>query len=421
MGTGVSYADAVVVGGGPGGATAAAYLAEAGRDVVLIEKESYPREKPCGDGLTPRAVRELYDLGLIDEAEGRVDGWRRSRGLRVHGGDVALELPWPELDDWPGHSLTCTRLDFDATLARLAAKRGATLWERTEVTGPRFRDGDGGRVAGVTWRDAEGREGEVRAPVVIASDGASSRFATTLGLRRRRDRPMAVAVRTYYESPSAVGDEWLSSFLDLREGEDLLPGYGWIFPMADGTVNVGVGVLDTSPHFQGLSPRKLMDRWAAAMPEPWGIDPDARRGSVLSAALPMGLARQPLHHAGVLLVGDAGGMINPMNGEGISYAMEAAAVAAEAADRAIAARSTAALDAYDAELKRRWGGYYTLGRWFVRVMGSPEVMRLATRYGMPIESLMVFTLKFMAHLTDERPADAMDLVINSLSRAAPAA
>jgi menaquinone-9 beta-reductase len=413
-------ADVVVVGGGPGGATAAAYLADAGRHVILIEKESYPREKPCGDGLTPRAVRELERLGLRDEAEGRVAGWRRSRGLRVHGGHVALELPWPELDDWPAHSLTCTRLDFDATLARLAVKRGADLWERTEVVGPLHQDGVGSRVTGVRWRAEGGEEGAVRAPVVIASDGASSRFATALGLRRRSDRPMAVAVRTYYRS-AVADDEWLSSFLDLREGDDLLPGYGWIFPMADGTLNVGVGLLDTSPHFRDVSARKLMRRWAAAMPDVWGIDPDAQIGSVLSAALPMGLSRGPVHHQGVLLVGDAGGMINPMNGEGISYAMEAAELAAQIVDDAIAQRSTRVLDAYDAELRRRWGGYYTLGRWFVRVMGDPRVMRIATEYGMPVGPLMAFTLKFMAHLTDEEPSDWMDAVINSLSRAAPAA
>ncbi len=135
----------------------------------------------------------------------------------------------------------------------------------------------------------------------------------------------------------------------------------------------------------------------------------------------MGFSRTPHHHRGVLLVGDAGGMVNPFNGEGIAYAMEAGQLAAEVVDRALTLRSTAVLDHYPSELRRRWGGYYTLGRWFVRLIGNPEFMRICTTYGMPHRTLMVFVLKLLANLTDQRRGDAMDLVINSLSRLAPAA
>ncbi|MDQ4130079.1 MAG: geranylgeranyl reductase family protein [Actinomycetota bacterium] len=418
----VEYADVAIVGAGPGGSTAAAHLASAGRAVAVVEKEAFPREKVCGDGLTPRAVKQLHALGLPDEAEGRVEGWRRIRGLRIHGGGATHELPWPPLEDWPAHGLTCNRLDFDATLARHAAKAGAVLWERTEVVGPLWREdaaGDGdGRVVGVRWRDAEGREGEIRAPVVIASDGASSRFATGLGLHRDADRPIGVAVRTYFRSPMHE-DTWLSSFLDLKEGEDLLPGYGWVFPMADATINLGCGLLNTS-QAQGINYRRLMDRWAAAMPPEWQVSLETRTGSLRSGALPMGFSRTPHHRGGVLLVGDAGGMVNPFNGEGIAYAMEAAQLAAEVIDSALARRSTAVLDHYPAELRRRWGGYYTLGRLFVHLIGHPEVMRICTTYGMPRRRLMLFVLKLLANLTDRRPGDATDLVINSLSRLAPA-
>ncbi|MFN2557162.1 MAG: geranylgeranyl reductase family protein [Nitriliruptorales bacterium] len=416
----VEYADVAIVGAGPGGSTVAAHLASAGRAVALVEKEAFPREKVCGDGLTPRAVKQLHALGLADEAEGRVEGWRRNRGLRIQGGGATHELPWPLLDDWPAHGLTCNRLDFDATLARHAVKAGATLWERTEVVGPLWReptaDGDG-RVVGVRWRDAEGREGEIRAPVVIASDGASSRFAIALGLHRDAARPIGVAVRTYFRSPMHE-DTWLSSFLDLQEGDDLLPGYGWVFPMADGTINLGCGLLNTS-HAQGVNYRRLMDRWAGAMPPEWQLSAETRTGRLRSGALPMGFSRTPHHLRGVLLVGDSGGMVNPYNGEGIAYAMEAGQLAAEVVDTALARRSTAVLDHYPAELRRRWGGYYTLGRWFVHLIGHPEVMRICTTYGMPRRSLMVFVLKLLANLTDQRGGDATDRVINSLSRMAP--
>ncbi len=417
----VTYADVAVVGAGPGGSTAAAYLAQVGRDVVLMEKETFPRVKVCGDGLTPRAVRELQALGLVDESEGRVPGWQRNDGLKLYGAGGALELPWPRLSDWPAHGLTCSRMQFDATLARHAVKQGAQLLEGTEVTGPLVRGDAGvGRVTGVRWRDHAGREGEVRAPVVICSDGASSRFAISVGLPRRTDRPLGVAVRTYYRSPMAQ-DRWLSAFLELREQDDLLPGYGWLFPMADGTVNLGCGLLTTSKHYRSVNTRTLLARWARGMPPEWGLTTDQQEGRLLSGALPMGFSRTPHHHRGVLLVGDAGGMVNPFNGEGISYAMEAARVAAEVTDRALDARATSVLDGYATEMRRRLGGYFTLGRWFGKLIGVPEAMRLCTAYGLSHRTVMAFTLKLMAQLTDEPPSDAMDAVINTLQRVVPAA
>lgn len=415
----LTRADAVVVGAGPGGSTAAAHLAMAGREVVLLEKDTFPREKVCGDGLTPRVVRELSLLGLTEEAAGLPRGWAVQRGLRIHGGRTALELPWPQLKDWPAYGMTCTRLLFDQTLARHAVRCGAELWEGVEVTAPVRQDGDD-RVAGVRWRDAEGHTGEVRAPVVLAADGASSRMGLAVGVRRRRDRPLAVAARTYYESP-ASSDPWISSFLDLRDGEDLLPGYGWVFPLDDGTINVGLGILDTSPSFGRVNYRDLLQRWAGGIATDWGTGPEARRGAVRSGPLPMAFNRTPLHRHGVVLIGDAAGMINPFNGEGISYAMESARLAAEVCDRALTVRRTAVLDAYDRELRRRWGGYYTLGRTFARLIGHPEIMRICTTYGLPRPRLMGLAFRLMAHLSDRRPSDAQDLIINTLTRLAPAA
>jgi menaquinone-9 beta-reductase len=418
----VTHADVVVVGAGPGGATAATWLARSGHDVLLIEKDRFPRDKVCGDGLTPRVVQELLLLGLVDEAHGRPEGWATQRGLRIHGGHTVMDLPWPELDDWPNWGATATRLIFDETLARLAVKDGATLWEGATVTdllwrNPRTQD----RVAGVVWRDEEGATGEVRAPVVIASDGASSKLGIAAGLHRRADRPMAVAARTYFRSPRA-DDDWISSYLDLRDGDgDLLSGYGWIFPLADGTLNVGLGLLDTSKDFRSVSYRRLLTSWSQGLAGEWGTTPDAQVGRIASGPIPMGFNRTPLHHKGLLLVGDSGGMVNPFNGEGISYAMEAARLAADVVDRALTARRTAALDLYDRELRHRWGGYYTLGKVFAELVGNPTVMHVCTEYGMPHRPLMELVFKLMAHLTDRHPKDAKDVIVNTLQRLAPAA
>jgi len=447
----VTRADAVVIGAGPAGSAAATFLAQAGHDVLLLEKESFPRDKVCGDGLTPRAVKALQRLGLRDEAEGRVPGWGRQEGLRMYGGGVVLDLPWPVLGDWPAHSVTATRALFDHTLARGAVKAGAQLWEDTEVTGPVWLSTSQRRVAGVSYRRADGRTGSVRAPLVLAADGGSSRFAVQLGLHRDERRPMGVAVRAYYRSERSTM-AMMEGFLELyrdRPGatpgrqtpgpqtpgpqtpgpqtpgtsakRELLPGYGWIFPLGDGTLNVGWGLLNTSAHFRSTNYRRTLDDWVAGFPAEWGISKATMVGRPRSAGLPMGHNRRPPVHKGALLVGDAAGMVNPFNGEGISYAIEAGAFAAEAADAALRGRSDAVLHNYAQAVQREWGGYYTLGNNFVHIIGHPTVMRLCTELGMPRRAVMQFVFRMMAHLVDRRSADATDRIINALSRMVPAA
>jgi menaquinone-9 beta-reductase len=249
-----------------------------------------------------------------------------------------------------------------------------------------------------------------------------------MGLQKRENRPMGVAVRTYYTSPRH-DDDWLESWLELWDGEpgssNLLPGYGWIFGVGDGTANVGLGILNTSSAFQHVDYKELLKTWLDHTPEEWGFRDENRAAPVRGAALPMGFNRKPHYANGMLLVGDAGGMVNPFNGEGIAYALESGEMAAEVITQALSRTTPAgrerALEAYVSALDDRYGGYYTLGRVFVQAIGNPNVMKLATRYGLPRPTLMRFTLKLLANLADPHGGDAMDRLINGLSKVAPAA
>jgi len=415
-------ADVIVVGAGPSGATTAYYLAQAGLNVLLLEKARFPRDKVCGDGLTPRAVSPLIAMG-VDVGPG--SGWLHNKGLRVIGAGMRLELPWPELSSYPGYGLVRTRASLDETLARRAQAVGAKLLEGVTVTGPVLDDA--GRIVGVTasTHDSERARGDsttYRARVVVAADGNSSRLSVAMGLHKRDDRPLGVAVRTYYTSPRH-DDDYLESWLDLWDGDRLLPGYGWIFGMGDGTSNVGLGLLNTSDAFGNTDYRVLLKRWLRSMPEEWGYVEENRTEPVRGAALPMGFNRTPAYYRGLLLAGDAAGMVNPFNGEGIAYAMESgqilAAVIAEALACQTREQAERVLRGYPRALADSYGGYYALGRVFVELIGRPQLMRFATRHGMARPALMRFALKLLANLTDPRGGDAADRLINGMTRLAP--
>jgi flavin-dependent dehydrogenase len=245
-----------------------------------------------------------------------------------------------------------------------------------------------------------------------------------MGLRKRDDRPMGVAVRTYFTSPRH-DDDYLEAWLDLWDGSALLPGYGWIFGMGDGTSNVGLGLLNTSASFQNIDYRVLLRRWLDGMPAEWGFTEENRTKPVRGAALPMGFNRTPHYTRGMLLAGDSGGMVNPFNGEGIAYALESGEIAArvivQALARPAAADAERVLQAYPRILKDSYGGYYTLGRLFVEIIGKPSFMQFATRHGVKRPAVMRFTMKLLGNLTETRGGDAVDRLINAVSKMTPAA
>ncbi|MGW4484103.1 geranylgeranyl reductase family protein [Amycolatopsis sp. NPDC004368] len=416
-------AEVIVVGAGPAGATAATYLARAGVDVLLLEKTEFPREKVCGDGLTPRGVKQLIDLGIDTSEE---NGWVRNRGLRILTGDLTLELDWPDLTSYPPYGVARTRQDFDDLLAKLAVKAGARLYERTTVTGA--ITGPSGRVIGVEAKVGPERTPVTyRAPLVLACDGVSARLALSVGIEKNERRPMGVAVRRYYKSPRH-DDPFIEGHLELWDRSDprypkLLPGYGWAFPLGDGTVNVGLGMLSTSAAFRNTDYRALLRQWLDGTPEEWGYREENAIGKVGGAGLPMGFNRTPHYRDGLLLLGDAGGMVSPFNGEGISAAMESAQLASEVVVQALARREgpsrERALEGYPRAVGELMGGYYRLGNVFAKLIGNPKVMHACTKYGLRINKILPLVYKGLSGCYDAKGGDGVDRLIAALARVTP--
>jgi len=203
----------------------------------------------------------------------------------------------------------------------------------------------------------------------------------------------------------------------------LLPGYGWAFPLGDGTVNVGLGMLSTSASFRNTDYRALLRQWLDGTPEEWGYREENAIGKVGGAGLPMGFTRTPHYRDGLLLLGDAGGMVSPFNGEGISAAMESAQIAAEVVVQALARREgpsrERALEAYPRAVGELMGGYYQLGNVFAKIIGKPKIMHACTKYGLRINKILPLVYKGLSGCYDAKGGDGVDRLIAALARVTP--
>jgi menaquinone-9 beta-reductase len=409
--------DVLVVGGGPAGAAAGFWLAKAGHDVCVLERKAFPRDKTCGDGLTPRAVHQLREMGLEPAIAAR---HHRHDGLRAEAHGITLELPWPDHPVFPSYGYVVRRRDLDQMVAEQAGAAGAAVRESSEALRPLTRDG---HVIGALVKDkASGETREVHARYVVVADGSLSRFGRALGTTRNKSYPQGIAIRGYFESPLSA-DPWIESCLDVhdRDGRSL-PGYGWIFPLGDGTINVGIGLLSTYKGYRDVNTTHLMSEWAATAPERWGIDPDAMLAPPTGGRLPMAGSVNPKVGPNWLIVGDAAGSINPFNGEGIDYAYETARMAADLIDEAIVSGTGQPLQRYTTMLDDDYGLYFRVARSFARIIGQPVLMRELTRVGMRSQSLMEWVLRIMANLLrdDELgPAEAAYRSVASIARLAP--
>ena len=397
----------LVVGGGPAGSAVSLWLARAGHRVTMVEAKEYPRDKTCGDGLTPRAVLQLQDMGFDFDTP----GFHRIDGLRSYAGDdLMIEMPWPVHSRFPSWGGVIRRRDLDEQVARLAEKEGVVIREKTTAT-PVIEEG---RLVSVNL--ASGGDVESVVPeITVIADGSMNRFGRELGTARRKDYPLGLAARGYYRSPRS-DDRFLESQLDLRDSSGAtMPGYGWVFPLGDGTVNVGVGLLSTFKRWKHVNTTTMMNDYAAAAPDYWDLSEDSKLSKPVGGKLIMSFSRSPLVGANWITIGDAAGSINPWNGEGISYAYETGRIAAGYVGEAIGTGDYGLLQRYPQRIEDEFGLYYKVARIFVKLIGNPPVMRALAHTGLRNRPLMEWTLKVMANLLDEDEKHIGERVYDALA------
>jgi geranylgeranyl reductase family protein len=394
--------DVLVVGAGPAGSAAAAWLARSGHDVVLADAATFPRDKPCGDGLTPRAIAELRALGLGGWLRGRAVNW----GLRAAGFGQELYLPWPG-GSLPRYGGAAPRVELDAAVRDVALSAGAVPLEGRRAVDV-VRSGE--RVTGVVFagpRDAD--PVTVACRTLVVADGARSQLGRVLGRTWHKDTAYGVAARAYVKS-GRDDDPWISSHLELRgTAGELLSGYGWVFPLGDGEVNLGVGTLATARHPADVNLRSLLAYYADLRREEWQLDGEPR--AVWSALLPMGGAVSGVAGPNWALIGDAAGCVNPLNGEGIDYGLETG--------RLLAAQLGSGEDltrSWPALLREHYGEAFSIARRLAGLLTVPGLLPAAGPVGMRSRTLMKLALRVMGNLVTPEDADALARVWRAAGR-----
>ena len=313
-------------------------------------------------------MHQLDEMGLA----GGLDRFHRYHGLRATGMGRQLELEWPNHPVYPSHGYVVGRRDLDAMVADNAVAAGAKLLEGHEAIHPIV---DRGSCRSTVARH-DGSSVDVRAEFTIVADGANSRFGRALGTSRTREWPYGTAIRTYWPSPRHA-DPWIESALDVQDRNgNPMPGYGWIFPVGDGTVNIGVGLLSTFRDFKSVNTTHLLDAYARQIADRWEIDPDRPECRPTSGRIPMGGSVGPKAGPTYLVVGGAAGSVNPFNGEGIDYAYETARMAADVVHEGPQRRGRLGVAALPEAARRRLGAasqYFKVARLFARVIGRPAV------------------------------------------------
>ncbi|MDA8051268.1 MAG: geranylgeranyl reductase family protein [Rhodospirillales bacterium] len=315
--------DVIVVGAGPGGAAAASFLAGRGMDVLVLDKADFPREKVCGDGLTPQAIAWLDRLGCAEEVLAETKGCIKACDLYINGRKT-LSAGFPQRTLYPDFAVLLDRRRFDHILLRNALANGAQF-----RAGPVVRGVSRERGYASVFARSGGKSEEFRGRIVIGADGVSSAVSRAIG-NRLKTGVMAVSVRAYFTGVKCEGAP-IKVYFD----RSYFPGYGWLFADETGFANIGLGyALDPAfplPEAPGATFRRFLRRELAEV-----LSGAERLGAVAGGSSAF-FRPDKIFDERVMLVGDAANQADPLNGGGIHKAMESAFYAARAAEAAFAA------------------------------------------------------------------------------------
>jgi geranylgeranyl reductase family protein len=364
-------------------------LARCGTDVILLDAQDFPRDKPCGDGLTPRAIAELKALGLDEWVSGQARNW----GLRAAGFGEELYLPWPG-GALPKHGGAVRRTVLDNEIRSCALAAGARPVTGRAVGAEYLGD----RVQAITLKAPSGH-GRIRCQRVIVADGARSQLGRKLGRIWHQSTAYGVAARGYIRSERSE-DPWISSHLELRDSTgEVLSGYGWVFPLADGTVNIGVGTLATDRHPADVNLRRLLTHYTESRRHEWQLSGEVE--APWSALLPMGGAVSGVAGPNWVLIGDAAGCVNPLNGEGIDYGLETGRLAAELM------LSGGGTESWPHILRAHYGTSFSIARRLAGLLTVPGLLPAAGPVGMRSRGLMKIALRLMGNLVTDDDSDTV--------------
>lgn len=373
--------DAVIVGAGPGGATAATCMAQAGLRVLLLDKAAFPRDKVCGDAISGKSVDVLRRLDLLEAVTQvpQVGSWGVTFG-GPYGDTVAI--PFTKMLDQPvPPGFVCARTVFDHVLFEKAAASGAEVWTEAAVEKVTYEP-DGVTVT----VNRAGHKTAVRGALVVGADGAYSVVARSLGMDQLNEAHYCAGVRAYYEGVTGFHAR---NHVELHFTSAAIPGYFWIFPMADGRANVGVGMLSKKIKKRGVRLKHLLDEMVA---HPYFRErfTHARRvGPVKGWGLPLGSKPRPMAGDRWLLVGDAASLIDPFTGEGIGNAMVSGEQAAVWTARARAQQdySAAFLKGYEKSVLQYLGGELRISHGMQRLVNWQGLLNLVIRKAARSEEL----------------------------------